>query len=190
MKNRQVANLYTYTLRCIRVLLARTGGLRERNPKPTGQIHHALWIVLLPQLFQFLEITTVKILHARRVRERRADEVREPLRRLTLRVDLVSEFRQRRLHGVDPVLVVLLVLPGEVDDDRAVGLAFYVRPSRVCRLVEHGLGKGPQANAGTRAPMFFHIFGRFLERSAGVVSTDRGFGCGSHLPAIVFRFLR
>ena len=190
MYNHQVANLYAHTLRRIRLLLSNTGGLTERDPKSASQIHHSLWIVLRPQLFQLVEIINVKIFHGRRLCERGADKVREPFRRRTLRVDLVSELPQSRLQGVDPVLVVFLALPGKVDDDRAVGLVFYVRPGRVCRLVEHGLGEGPQANAGTRASMFVDIFRRFLQHSEYAISTDREFAGGSHSPAIVFRFLR
>ena len=114
----------------------------------------SIWIVPFPQLFQLLEITTVEILHTRDLHQRRANEVRGRFQRLALRVHIVSDRLQRRLHNSDPVVIVLLALPGEVDDDRAVGLVFCVRPNRGSRLVKHALGKRPHANAGTRAPCF------------------------------------
>ena len=185
--------MLTYFRYHIRLLFTGTGRVTpwwKRDPKPTRQIHHARWIVLFPQLFQLLEITTVKILHTRGLRQRRANEVREPFRRLALCVDLVPDHLQSRLHSSDPVVVVPLTLPGEVDDDRAVGLVFYVRPGRGSRLVKHALGKRPHANTGTRAPVFFHIFGGFLEYSGHTIRTDRESGCGIRLRLIVFRVLR
>lgn len=162
----QLACLPFFFLRCVFLLLTSAGGLtrhKERDSKPTSQIHHTRWIVLLSQPFQLVKIITVKILHVGRLLERRTDEIWETFRRGALRVNLFSEFLQRRLHGVDPIRVVFLALPREVHDDRAVGLGFFVRPGRGGRILEHVLGKRPHADADTRAAILRDVLGSFLE---------------------------
>lgn len=139
----------------------------ERDSKPTSKIHHSIWVVLLSQHAQLLEITAVYVLRSRRLHECRINEVWEPFRRRTQCVDLFSQFLQGRFHGADPEFVVVFALPGEVRDDRAVGLVFLVGPCRWRRLVKHGFRKGPQANIDTPAPVFFDILGSFL-RHAGM----------------------
>lgn len=135
---------------------------REKDFKPTGKIHHTLWIVLLFQHPQLLKMIAIQMLRSRHLRERRANKVREPFRRRTQRLHPCSQCRQRRLHGADPEFVVVLALPGKVHDDRAVGFVLVVRPGRGRRLVKHGFGKGPQANDDAPAPVFVDLLGCFL----------------------------
>ena len=78
-------------------------------------------------------------------------------------MDLCPECVQRPSHGIDPVRVVVLVLPDEIYNDRAVRLAFLMRPGRVCRMVKHGLGERPHSDTDTVASIFCESLGSFLE---------------------------
>jgi hypothetical protein len=155
MHTRTTINLHTCPSPCF----ARS--LRKRNPKPTGEIHHSLGIIQRSERPQFLQITAVEILHSRRFRKRRVDEVWEIFRQGTFFNDLYSERVQGLLHGFDPVLVILLVFPGEIYNDGAIRFAFLMRPGRVCRMVKHGRGERPQPNGDTSAIVLFKSFGSF-----------------------------
>jgi len=171
MHDRTTINLYAPLATSLHSL--RTG---KRNPETTGEIHQSFGIIRLSQLLQSRQIIAVEILHSLRirVRKRRVDEQWEIFRGGTFFKDLCPEFVQGRLQGIDPVLVVGLVLPGEICNDGAVRLAFHMREGRVCRMVKHGRGEWPQPDGDTGASVLLKSFGNFIRLPLDLIDDTRG----------------